>query len=151
MSPYSSKYQLRLFCTSSTFYVPSAIRGNSLCPIEFPATCEVRINGVQISANLKGVKKKPGTAPPADLSSSVRKVPGVHNALEMIYINSQPNSAPKVSSDFYTIAPIGAYVLMFLQKFYLVIYLVETTDVVKLVERLRQGKRKSYEEVKGKS
>jgi E3 SUMO-protein ligase PIAS1 len=56
----------------------------------------VRVNNAQLAANLKGVKKKPGTAPPADLTSLVRKAPGVMNALEIIYINSQPNTPPKV-------------------------------------------------------
>jgi len=71
------------------------------CPIEFPPTCEVRVNQVQLSANMKGLKKKPGTAPPADLGKQVRTQPGVQNRVEMVYVNSQTNNQqpppPKVS------------------------------------------------------
>lgn len=76
--------------------MPGTFRSSGPCPIEFPATCEVRVNNSPLIANLKGVKKKPGTAPPADVTNLVRKAQGVGNALEMIYINSQPNTAPKV-------------------------------------------------------
>lgn len=95
----SSMYQLRLYCTTSTFYspTPNGFRSNtSLCPIEFPPTCEVRVNGTLLQANLKGIKKKPGTAPPADLSKLVRPLASVANKIEMVYVNSQQNSQPKV-------------------------------------------------------
>jgi hypothetical protein len=87
---YSPKYQLRLYCTSATYYSPSTYRANSeLCPIEFPPTCEIRVNGMALNANTKGLKKKPGTAPPADLSKVVK--PSAANRLEMIYVNSTAN------------------------------------------------------------
>ncbi|EJD04077.1 uncharacterized protein FOMMEDRAFT_155211 [Fomitiporia mediterranea MF3/22] len=126
-----SKYQLRLYCTTNSFYSssPSGFRSNTtLCPIEFPATCEVRVNNTPLQANLKGIKKKPGTAPPADLSKVVRMVVGQPNRVEMIYVNSQPNSPPK--------------------KFYLVVFLVEVSTVDELVDRLRKGKFRSSEEIK---
>ncbi|TDL28606.1 hypothetical protein BD410DRAFT_862701 [Rickenella mellea] len=128
LSQSNPKYQLRLFCTSSSFYVasPGGFRSNALpCPIEFPATCEVRVNNVQLSANLKGVKKKPGTAPPADLGRSVRSVVGAQNRVEMVYVNSQQ--------------PI---------KYYLAVLLVEVTNVEQLVEKLRKGKYRSSDEIK---
>lgn len=89
----SAKFQLRLYCTSNTFY--SGFRPTAtLCPIEFPPTCEVRVNGVQLTANLKGLKKKPGTAPPADLGKTVRTTG--QNRVEMVYVNSQQPIQPKV-------------------------------------------------------
>lgn len=105
--PISPKYQLRLYCTSSTFYMPSSVgfRSVGLCPVEFPATCEVRVNNVQLLANLKGVKKKPGTAPPADLGKSVRSIAGVQNRVEMVYVNSQQPVVPKVLGTFYKFLP----------------------------------------------
>ncbi|PAV21924.1 miz zinc finger [Pyrrhoderma noxium] len=127
----NSMYQLRLYCTTSTFYspTPNGFRSNtSLCPIEFPPTCEVRVNGTLLQANLKGIKKKPGTAPPADLSKLVRPLASVANKIEMVYVNSQQNSQPK--------------------KFYLVVFLVEVTTVNQLVERLRKGKFRSAEDIK---
>jgi hypothetical protein len=103
--PWSSpKYQLRLYCTSSSYFAlgPAGMRfGSTPCPIEFPPTCEIRVNQVQISASTKGMKKKPGTAPPAHLGSSVRVSIGHQNRVEMVYVNSQTNSnqpppSPKV-------------------------------------------------------
>ncbi|KAF9568443.1 hypothetical protein CPC08DRAFT_813495 [Agrocybe pediades] len=112
-----SQYQLRLFCTSSIFYAGiGSFRSNALaCPIEFPPTCEVRVNNTQITANLKGLKKKPGTAPPPDLNKYART--GVSNKVEMVYVNSQQ--------------PIQS------KKYYMIVMLVEATTIKSLVNNLR--------------
>lgn len=95
-----SKYQLRLFCTSSTFYSqgPTFRTVTAPCLIEFPPTCEVRVNAVQLTANLKGLKKKPGTAPPPDLGKYVRHTG--QNRVEMVYVNSQQPVHSKVRISF---------------------------------------------------
>ncbi|KAJ7169827.1 PINIT domain-containing protein [Mycena filopes] len=126
----SSKYQLRLFCTSSVFYTPtlSSFRPNAgPCLIEFPPTCEVRVNNVQLNANLKGLKKKPGTAPPPDLGKYVRLTTAL-NKVEMIYVNSQQPVQPK--------------------KFYLLVQLVETVSVDTLVRELKQTGYKSSNDIR---
>jgi E3 SUMO-protein ligase PIAS1 len=129
------------------FSNPNAFRSSpSPCPIEFPPTCEVRINGTAITANLKGLKKKPGTAPPAELPlRHIRLDTQSVNRVEMVYVNSQQ--------------PIQAKVVQLLrsvlsefndpnQKYYLVVYLVEVTTVEQLVDRLKKGKFRTIEEVK---
>ncbi|THH16817.1 hypothetical protein EW146_g3890 [Bondarzewia mesenterica] len=134
----SPKYQLRLYCTSSSYYSlsPSAFRSNtSLCPIEFPPTCEVRVNQVQIAANMKGLKKKPGTAPPADLGKSVRVVQGSQNRVEMVYVNNQTSSNQQPPPP---------------KKYYMVVMLVQVTNVDQLIDRLKKGKYKSSAEVLAK-
>ncbi|KAJ7932449.1 PINIT domain-containing protein [Mycena leptocephala] len=126
----SSKYQLRLFCTSSVFYSPtlSSFRPNAgPCLIEFPPTCEVRVNNVQLGANLKGLKKKPGTAPPPDLSKYIR-LTTANNKVEMIYVNSQQPVQPK--------------------KFYLLVQLIETVNVESLVQELKKTGYKSGHEIR---
>ncbi|KAJ7634252.1 PINIT domain-containing protein [Mycena polygramma] len=126
----SSKYQLRLFCTSSVFYTPtlSSFRPNAgPCLIEFPPTCEVRVNNVQLGANLKGLKKKPGTAPPPDLSKYIR-LTTASNKVEMIYVNSQQPVQPK--------------------KFYLLVQLIETVNVDSLVQELRKTGYKSSHDIR---
>ncbi|KAJ7092675.1 PINIT domain-containing protein [Mycena epipterygia] len=126
----SSKYQLRLFCTSSVFYSPtlSSFRPNTgPCLIEFPPTCEVRVNSVQLTANLKGLKKKPGTAPPPDLGKYIR-LTTANNKVEMIYVNSQQPVQPK--------------------KFYLVVQLVETVNVESLVQELKKTGYKSSHDIR---
>lgn len=66
--------------------------------MEFPPTCEVRVNNTQITANLKGLKKKPGTAPPPDIGKYSR-ITGGPNRLEMVYVNSQQPVQSKVSTN----------------------------------------------------
>ncbi|KAF7310866.1 MIZ zinc finger protein [Mycena chlorophos] len=127
----SPKYQLRLFCTSSTFYSPthSSFRpSNAPCLVEFPPTCEVRVNNVQISANLKGLKKKPGTAPPPDLGKYLRPTSTASNRVEMIYVNSQQPTPHK--------------------KFYLMVQLVEVVAVESLVQNLVEKGSKSSHEIR---
>jgi E3 SUMO-protein ligase PIAS1 len=60
-----------------------------ICPIEFPPIIEIKVNGSVVSgANTRGLKKKPGTAPPSDLTKLTRT--GA-NRLELTFINnSQP-------------------------------------------------------------
>ncbi|EJF66776.1 PINIT domain-containing protein [Dichomitus squalens] len=126
----SPKYQLRLYCTSSTYYTPNGSfrsPGATPCPIEFPPTCEVRVNGTQLNANLKGLKKKAGTAPPPDLGKLARQTANASNRVEMIYVNSQQPTPAK--------------------KFYLVVMLVEVTSVDQLIERLRKGKYKPKDDI----
>jgi E3 SUMO-protein ligase PIAS1 len=57
----------------------------------------VRVNNLGLTANLKGLKKKPGTAPPPDLGKLVRLTPGATNRVEMVYVNSQQPVHGKVS------------------------------------------------------
>lgn len=121
----TAKFQLRLYCTSNTFYSSGFRPTTAPCPIEFPPTCEVRVNGVQLTANLKGLKKKPGTAPPADLGKTVR--PTGQNRVEMVYVNSQQPVQPK--------------------KFYLIVMLVEATTVEQLVDKLKKGKYRNHEDI----
>ncbi|KAI0695175.1 PINIT domain-containing protein [Cytidiella melzeri] len=129
LSSASPKYQLRLYCTSSTYYSPTpSFRPNQgPCPIEFPPTCEVRMNNNQLSANLKGMKKKAGTAPPPDLNKHLKVTVGMTNRVEMVYVNSQQPTPSK--------------------KYYLVVMLVEVTTVDQLVERLKKGKFISNNEI----
>ncbi|KAI9512924.1 PINIT domain-containing protein [Russula earlei] len=129
------KYQLRLYCTSSSCFALGAAGlrfGGSPCPIEFPPTCEIRVNQVQISASTKGMKKKPGTAPPAHLGNSVRMSIGHQNRVEMVYVNSQTNNNQPPPSP---------------KKYYMIVMLVQITTVDQLIERVKKGKFRSREDV----
>lgn len=115
----SPKYQLRLYCTTSQYYITlgTSFR-NTPCPVEFPPTCEVRVNNRVLTANFRGIKKKAGTAPPADITDMSLRGQGAGNQVEMIYVNSNQATGPK--------------------KFYLIVNLVEVTAVDELVDRLRK-------------
>jgi E3 SUMO-protein ligase PIAS1 len=138
---HSPKYQLRLYCTTSQYFITlgTSFR-NTLCPVEFPPTCEVRINSRVLQANFRGIKKKAGTAPPADITELCnRAVPGVGNAVEMIYVNSNQATGNKVRLHRLICWPTERFEQKPPpQKFYLVINLVEVTAVHELVERLRR-------------
>lgn len=123
----TSKYQLRLFCTSSTFYSSIFQVPRGPCQMEFPPACEVRVNNMQLQANLKGLKKKPGTTPPPDLGRLVKMSPGATNRLDMIYVNSQQ--------------PIHG------KKYYIIVMLIEVTTTDELIDRLKKGKFVSKEDV----
>ncbi|KZO98380.1 hypothetical protein CALVIDRAFT_535464 [Calocera viscosa TUFC12733] len=127
LSTPNSPYQLRLYCTSSTHYSTSSFGRVNPCPIEFPSTCEVRVNTTLLNANLRGLKKKPGTAPPADLGKTIRLAHSGSNKLDMIFMNNQTPFVAK--------------------RFYAIVNLVEVTSVQQIVDRIRKGKYRSKEEI----
>lgn len=121
------QYQVRLYCTSDTNYNqvrPQAVQFPA--PIEFPAACEVKLNGVTVPANTKGIKKQPGTAPPVNLSAvkapSVQTTGSGYNSVDLVYTNTD-------------------------KVYYIVAYLVEYTPIEKIVNRVKAGKFRPKEEV----
>ncbi|KAK9235967.1 PINIT domain-containing protein [Lipomyces kononenkoae] len=53
--------------------------------IQFPQSIEIRVNGKVVQANLRGIKNKPGTAKPADLTDYITKDAVTRNTIEVIY------------------------------------------------------------------
>ena len=53
--------------------------------VEFPNQLEVKINNDDVKANFKGLKGKPGTTKPADITDKIRKNPGYQNQLRITY------------------------------------------------------------------
>ncbi|QRV76079.1 E3 SUMO-protein ligase pli1 [Ceratobasidium sp. AG-Ba] len=121
------RYEVRLYCTSSSHYAPNSFTNNPV-PIEFPPTCEIRVNNKNINANVRGLKKKPGTAPPPNLTPFMSTAPGVTCKVELVYVNNVTPFVPK--------------------KFYMIAQLVETTTVQEVVKRLKAGKQRSKEDIK---
>ena len=111
-----------------------------LCPVEFPPTCEVRVNSRVLTANFRGIKKKAGTAPPADITDlCARTIPGAGNLVEMVYVNGNQSSGVKVRVKYLLYRQTERTKQKPLpQKFYLVVNLVEVTSVEELVERLKR-------------
>ncbi|CED84777.1 Zn-finger transcription factor [Phaffia rhodozyma] len=131
----SPRYSVRLFCTSSTHYSPSygqTAAASQGLPVEFPLTCEVRVNYELIGASLKGLKKKPGSCPPADLMKGKTAVHpllrmGSSNRLELIHINPNgPASKP---------------------RYYMQACLVETITSDTLLHTVQKGPRRPVEKV----
>jgi E3 SUMO-protein ligase PIAS1 len=82
-----------LFCTNEDFYNPSRVNSaQQPAPIDFPGTCEIKLNDEPVNANTKGIKKQAGTAPPVDLGkagSALSLSPDTLNKVEMVYVNTE--------------------------------------------------------------
>lgn len=53
--------------------------------IAFPYQVEIRVNQDEVKANLRGLKNKPGTTRPADITNFLRKRAGYENHLQVTY------------------------------------------------------------------
>ena len=54
--------------------------------IAFPHQSEVKVNGGEMKANLRGLKNKPGSTRPVDITKELRlKVPHYTNNVELTY------------------------------------------------------------------
>lgn len=103
----SNPYRLVLFSTQ-TDRVPF---GN--CVIEFPAHTDIRCNGSPVQANVRGIKNRPGTINPPDVTAQIIMMQGVQNKIDVTFSDSKSS---------YT----------------LTVYLVEKHTVAQLVEKIRK-------------
>ncbi|KKA27120.1 hypothetical protein TD95_000369 [Thielaviopsis punctulata] len=70
-------------------YVFCATEYNLNCDIAFPQHSMIRVNGNDIRANLRGIKKRPGSTRPADITSFLTLRAGFENAVEFTYDNTE--------------------------------------------------------------
>ncbi|CUS11220.1 unnamed protein product [Tuber aestivum] len=83
--------------------------------IAFPHQVELRVNDAQVSGlNLRGLKNRPGSTRPADITDHLTKKPGHRDQVTLTYALTQ-------------------------KKFAFVVNYVKTDSVEQLVERLRSG------------
>lgn len=72
-----SKHRVMVFCTTAN---------SGYSDIVFPHQVELKCNGEDVKANLRGLKNKPGSTRPADITHLIRKkTPGYRNEIEMVY------------------------------------------------------------------
>lgn len=116
-------HQLRLFCTTVEAHAAS-LSGRNPATIEFPLTCEARVNNHPLSTNLRGSKKNIGRVPPPNLNkdNTLVLLGGRPNRIDLTYTN-----APK--------------------RHVLVAAICQVTSVDTLVERLRSQQFRSKEDV----
>ncbi len=58
--------------------------------IAFPYQCELKVNGGDVKANLRGLKNKPGSTRPVDITDSLRLKPASYtNNVELTYALTQ--------------------------------------------------------------
>lgn len=53
--------------------------------ISFPHNVELKCNGDDVKANLRGLKNRPGSTRPADITNLIRKKANYQNTVEMVY------------------------------------------------------------------
>lgn len=121
-----STHQVRLFCTPKAAADMSERNPQSPAQVEFPMSCEARINGTLYSSSLKGSKKTPGRVPPPNLNKDKTLITreGMVNKIELVYANA-------------------------MQKYVMVVALCTITSVEAIVTKLTKEKRRSREEIIG--
>ncbi|KAK3505109.1 PINIT domain-containing protein [Neurospora crassa] len=87
---------------------------NGVQDIAFPYQSELKVNGGEVKANLRGLKNKPGSTRPVDITDSLRLRPNTYqNNIDFTYALTRE---------------VGS--------FYLVVYLCKTPTIEELVSRI---------------
>lgn len=116
----SSRKEARLFCT--TFAASRASEARHPAPIEFPINCEVRVNRIQLSVNLRG-RKGPAKVQPPNLNKDKKlNLSTGRNEVELTYVHTY-------------------------QPYILTIGICETVSAEELVEQVKKESVKSKETV----
>jgi E3 SUMO-protein ligase PIAS1 len=138
-----------VFCAGEGF--PSFASRES--EIAFPHNVELKCNSDEVKVNLRGLKNRPGSTKPADITDLLRtKPPNYPNIVEMIYALTskvrQINFFPHVF-----LCSISKSRLSCLQakpttqKFYLVVNLVQKKSIDSLVSEIQRGRTISKDQV----
>ncbi|KUI64483.1 E3 SUMO-protein ligase pli1 [Cytospora mali] len=100
-----------------------AMENTGVQDIAFPHQSELKVNGGDVKANLRGLKNKPGSTRPVDITDLLRlKIPNYSNNIEFTY--ALTNKAG------YKVSQSNG------QKFYLVVYICKTVPVDNLVQSI---------------
>jgi E3 SUMO-protein ligase PIAS1 len=76
--------------------VENGLAGFSRSEIAFPHQVELKVNNDEVKANLKGLKNKPGSTRPADITDLVHKKPKYENNVTLTYALTQKVPKQKV-------------------------------------------------------
>lgn len=89
--------RLMVFCSDNQGPRP-------LKEVLFPHQAEIKVNGGEVKANLRGLKNKPGTTRPADITEHIRlKPPTYQNRVEFTYaLTGKAGSSKPVSEHIQT-------------------------------------------------
>jgi E3 SUMO-protein ligase PIAS1 len=76
-----------------------AAEGHGRQDIAFPHQSEIKVNGGEVKANLRGLKNKPGSTRPVDITKELRlNLPTYSNTVEMTYaLTSKVGGGSQVS------------------------------------------------------
>ncbi|KFA65455.1 hypothetical protein S40285_00467 [Stachybotrys chlorohalonatus IBT 40285] len=94
-------YRVMIFCAADNQGVQH---------ISFPQQAELRINGGEFKANLRGLKNKPGSTRPADITNALRLRPNYTNNVEFVY--ALTNKKYYLIANLCRITPVSELVTM---------------------------------------
>lgn len=86
-------WRVMIFCA-----VDNGINHYQQSDVAFPHQMEIKVNLDEVKANLRGLKNKPGSTRPADITDLLRKKPGYPNAISMTYALTSKASTHSASS-----------------------------------------------------
>ncbi|KAI8444569.1 PINIT domain-containing protein, partial [Phakopsora pachyrhizi] len=130
-----TQFQLRMFSTSENFFNhPSFSPASPVQPpalTEFPYTADIRLNSQNLTTNVRGIKKQPGTAQPPDIGlipdrngtgKALDLREGAPNRLDIVYSNAE-------------------------KRYYCVVYLVEYFNINSILKNLKANSHRTDEQV----
>ncbi|PWY64296.1 SUMO ligase SizA [Aspergillus heteromorphus CBS 117.55] len=112
-----SNLRVMVYCAADT-----GLNQYTKSDIAFPHQVELKANLDEVKANLRGLKNKPGTTRPADVTQHIRKKPGYLNNIVMTYALTQ-------------------------KRFFVLMNLVQKHPIEELVAELKKRKTISKEQV----
>lgn len=71
--------KVMVYCASEPVSLVSKV------DISFPNQVEIKINGDEVRSNMRGLKNKPGSTRPADITHLIRKRCGYENSMTVTY------------------------------------------------------------------
>jgi E3 SUMO-protein ligase PIAS1 len=90
-----SNYRVMVFCAAD-------VASSTPTDIAFPHQVELKCNSNDVKANLRGLKNKPGSTRPTDITSFIKKkIAGYQNVLEMVYALTNKVSDPIHTQAYY--------------------------------------------------
>jgi len=107
--------------------------------VSFPTSIEIRINQAELKANLRGLKNKPGTTRPADITRHLHLTSTYENSITVTYALT-----PKVRIATISNVLVGTDVA---QKYHLILNLAREHPPPSLVQKLKEGRAISKDQV----
>lgn len=111
--------------------------------IAFPQQLEIKINQDEVKANFKGLKNKPGSTRPADVTDMIRKLAGYKNIIQVTYALTSKASLPSQPSQsvrrMCLLVSPRTQTNNIRQKFHFIAMLVKKHTAEELTERIRRG------------
>lgn len=80
LKPEGSNYRVMLYCAAD-----DPLRQYTRLEVAFPRDVELKVNQDVVKANFRGLKNKPGSTRPVDITSHLRKLENYENTVTFAY------------------------------------------------------------------